>query len=191
MFSVGEKSNSLWHGHGAFSLCRLFTCTKMLHNTIKERQKLKKHNVTSLKLVSSVINPNSWLARIQRDSVGAHSRGKRREGVRGQSIITSVEKQPEFFPVLLCEFRIHFDKFRVYHWKRGRLTKMVQWVHIKFEWSVFYEFNKAIKRILVWWKRKMNSGGVWLYCLFNEGKGCENNFLFADFRVFLFVWLLH
>lgn len=38
VFSV-EESNSLRRGLWAVSLCRPFTCTKLLHKTINERQK--------------------------------------------------------------------------------------------------------------------------------------------------------
>ena len=39
--------HSLRRGLWAFLLCRPLTCAKMLHSTIKERQKPKKHNMTS------------------------------------------------------------------------------------------------------------------------------------------------
>ena len=49
------ESDFLWCGLcGIFTLQTFFMCAKMLHDTAKERQKSKKHNMTSLKRVAFI-----------------------------------------------------------------------------------------------------------------------------------------
>ena len=44
-----QESYSLWRVLWALYLCRLFTCTKRLYNTLKEREKPEKHYRSILK----------------------------------------------------------------------------------------------------------------------------------------------
>lgn len=71
VFSVG-KSKSILCGHEAFRLCRPFTCTKMLHSIIKERQKPKKRNMTSLRQYLPLYQDNDSILMYQADQFKEH-----------------------------------------------------------------------------------------------------------------------
>lgn len=55
--NISGSEGAVFSGRQCYSLW--LTCTKMLHNTIKERQKTQKNNMTSLRVFGACFMPVS------------------------------------------------------------------------------------------------------------------------------------